>query len=331
MNEQPEINTASNVASGQQQHENCKNTSDVEVYEEDDPFANVEDSERRAFTFSTQLNDEGNTLSETDEVKDSDKKISVQKLPQLTVECKPSNIDEELTPKLTGANLDFCLSPVSLTDMSTPNCLRSSPPLEIEGRKESTQTQGTVDSSMKVHSPYDSGGMEDNYAARNSYELLSLGSRTTMIIHFSPDERSDASSLVDSAEEMRMLEITDTCTSTYFEPELSSVTRNKTRQGASELRKASLLEPLGKEVESEDERITEIFACLRGMLQNNSNPKGLENLTSLEQAFARKGESKQALSNERDDLIAMHLNFVRRVAEEMSNMKMNSRRWVSLS
>ena len=184
---------------------------------------------------------------------------------------------------------------------------------------------------MKVHSPYDSAGMEDNYAARNSYELLSHGSRTTMIIHFSPDERSDASSLVDSAEEMRMLEITDTCATTCFEPELSVVPRNNTRQGASELRKASLLEPLGKEVESEDERITEIFGCLRDMLQNNSNPKGLENLTSLEQAFARKGESKQALSNERDDLVAMHLNFVRRVAEEMSNMKMNPRRWVSLS
>merc|ERR1719334_1923557 len=175
---------------------------------------------------------------------------------------------------------------------------------------------------MTVQSPYDSVGMEENYNARSSYELHSHGSRTTMIIHFSPDESDESASIVDSAEEVRMLEITQTCTNTCFEPEVS--------EGKSNIA-SNKVSPLGKEVDLDDERISEIFALLRSMLQSNTNPEALQNLTSLEQAFAKKGESKQALTNERDDLVAMHLNFVRRVAEEMSNMKMNPRRWVSLS
>jgi len=224
----------------------------------------------------------------------------------------------ELDPPLKLPDVPaYSLSPTGLPDIKTPNKQISVPPLEAD-RKDTTLT-----AAAGVQSPY--GSVGDNYAARSSYELLSHGSRTTMIIHFSPAESDVSGSGVDSAEEMTMLDI-HTCAGISFAPEVSIV--NCTRQKASDLRKATHIEP---EVDSDDERITKIFGCLRNILQSNTNPEGLENLTSLEQAFARKGESKLALSNERDDLVAMHMNFVRRVAEEMSNMKMNPRRWVSLS
>jgi len=323
MSEQPEIKTSSKVESGKQPQGNIKNTADAEVDADDDPFAELaEDSEQRAFTFSTHFNDEVNT-SEADGAKTSAKKQSVPKPTKLTVEpttSKKSEFVEIGPPKLADAP-DYSLSPTYLPAVNTPNWQPLVPPLEVDERKETTQTPGAG-----VQSPYDSVGLEDHYAARSSYELLSHGSRTTMIIHFSPAESDASGSVVDSAEEMTMLEIDKNRTSAYFAPEVSVV--DSRRQKASDLRNATQLEP---EVDSDDERVTEIFTCLRNILQSNTNPEALENLTSLEQAFARKGESKQALSNERDDLVAMHMNFVRRVAEEMSNMKMNPRRWVSLS
>jgi len=322
MSEQPEINTASYVDSGKQQQENNK-TYDAEADPDDDPFAElaVEDTEQRAFSFNTHFNDEMNT-GEADVEKVSEKKESVLKPAVITIEpttSKKTEFDESEQLKYPDVPA-YSLSPTYLPDIQAPHQHPSVPTMKVDEQKETA-----VNVAAGVQSPYDSVGLEDNYAARSSYELLSHGSRTTMIIHFSPAESEASASGVDSAEEMNNLEI-HTSSSICYAPEVSLV--DSTRQKASDIRKGTQLET---EVDSDDERITEIFGCLRNILQSNTNPEGLENLTSLEQAFARKGESKQALSNERDDLVAMHMNFVRRVAEEMSNMKMNPRRWVSLS
>jgi len=310
MSQQPEIKTASDVESGKQQQENNKtNNPDADP---DDPFAElaVEETEQRAFSFNTHLNDEVNTPSE--------KKVSVLKPTLITIEpatSKKIEFGDTEHPKFPDVPA-YSLSPTGLPDIQTPNQQPSLPNLKVDDRKE---TNPVV--SGGVQSPYGSAGLD----ARSSYELLSHGSRTTMIIHFSPAESDVSASGVDSAEEMTILEI-QTCSGICIAPEISAV--DSTRQKASDLRKATQLET---GVDSDDERITEIFGCLRNILQSNTNSEGLENLASLEQAFARKGESKQALADERDELVAMHMNFVRRVAEEMSNMKMNPRRWVSLS
>jgi len=319
MPEQPEKKTGSDVKSGNQHQEKSKNTDDAEDDPDDDPFALLaeEDTEQRAFTFNTHFNDEVN-ITEADEANTSAKKQCVLKPTLITIEPANSKMGECGEPPLKLPDAPaYSLSPTGLPDINTPHKQISVPPLDAD-RKDTTLT-----AAAGVQSPY--GSVGDNYAARSSYELLSHGSRTTMIIHFSPAESDVSGSGVDSAEEMTMLDM-HTCTGISYAPEVSIV--NSTRQKASDLRKAAHLET---EVDSDDERITKIFGRLRNILQSNTNPEGLENLTSLEQAFARKGESKQALSDERDDLVAMHMNFVRRVAEEMSNMKMNPRRWVSLS
>jgi hypothetical protein len=335
MSEQPGVKTASNVLSNKQDQQKIGNPRDDEVYADEDPFEDLGvDSDHHQFKFSSHFNDEGNSFSETDEAKTSVKKPSVPIPTKINAESKLSTIksnleeDEKLeTSKCTDLSQpDLSLSPDNLPAINSPNKRLSIPPLEVDNAKEITQTPPATAMDAKpnltMESPYDSVGMEDNNNARSSYELHSHGSRTTMIIHFSPDESDESASALDFTEEVRNLEISNTCSSTCFAPEVSERKSNFTRNQASNL---------GKEVDLEDERITEIFAWLRSMLQSNSNPEFLQNLTSLEQAFAKKGESKQALCDERDDLVAMHLNFVSRVAEEMSNMKMNPRRWVSLS
>jgi len=321
MSEQPEIKTASDVESGKQQQENNK-TNDAEADPDDHLVAlSVDDTEKRSISFNTHFNEEV-TTREADGAKMSEKKVSVLKPTLINIEPTASiktEFGDTERPKFLDVQA-YSLSPTYLPEIQTPNQQPSVPNSKVDDRKETNPTVAGG-----VQSPYGSVGLEDHYAARSSYELLSHGSRTTMIIHFSPAESDVSASGVDSAEEMTILEI-QTCSGICFAPEISAI--DSTRQKASDLRKATQLEI---EVDSDDERITEIFGCLRNILQSNTNPEGLENLASLEEAFARKGESKQALSNERDDLVAMHMNFVRRVAEEMSNMKMNPRRWVSLS
>jgi len=317
-----------------------------DTYTDDDPFADLVDegSDPQAFAFS-KFEDEEMDVTKQNETKSSTVATSTSKLKVNTQ--RPRKNDSKSTdpsrkteiPKVTEVDIPECsLSPTSLPDITTPQCQLSPPPLEGDENKDNALPQilaadSSRNESRREHSTsYESDGLEE-HAARSSYELMSYGSRTTMIIHFSPDEEmSGYESATEDFEDMKTLKITKTCASTNFPPEHYDVQRasyNLDIQPSSS--GFNSVEPLEPEVEPEDEHIGEMFEYLHSILQSSANSKALENLSSLQRAFVKKGEAKAALSNEKDDLVTMHLNFVSRVAEEMSNMKMNPCGWVSLS
>jgi len=319
-----------------------------ETYTDDDPFAELAvegNSDNAAFAFSTLVDDEETPITES---KPSEIKSSTSEHEEVKVGSEPAGTYGKVSGSRESAGRteipretenyisEYSLSPRALPDINTPQRQSSPRPFEGDEVKDTANPKILPQDSLRSDSrqislSYDSDGLEE-HAARDSYALMSCGSRTTMIIHFSPDETSCDETASEDLEEMKLLEITSTCASTSFAPEYYNVQRSSFNldiiPSDSE---ANSVERLKKETEIGDDNVGEIFEYLHGLLQSTSNSKAVENLSSLERAFAKKGETQQEISQQRDDLVSMHLKFVGRVAEEMTKMKMNPCGWVSLS